>query len=40
MHGAKTIMKEEGVLALYKGLMPTMLRQSSNQVCVRPLPCC
>lgn len=29
-HGTKTILREQGFTALYKGLFPTMMRQSAN----------
>lgn len=30
IHGTRTILREQGFTALYKGLFPTMLRQSAN----------
>ena len=30
-HAAYCIVREEGVTALYKGVLPTVLRQASNQ---------
>ncbi|ORY79387.1 putative mitochondrial tricarboxylate transporter [Protomyces lactucae-debilis] len=30
VHGTKTIIREQGFTALYKGLFPTMMRQSAN----------
>lgn len=33
VHAAATIVREEGVLALWKGCAPTMVRQGTNQAC-------
>ena len=34
MHAAATIVKQEGVLALWNGVGPTILRNGTNQMCL------